>query len=93
MRAELFAIADRLPEPVDSQFADRVEGAKRDILEAPEAWPTVRYWQGPPTVRRRKVKPFRIDIVYYLADDVVRVVAYAHEAREPGYWRARVGAG
>ena len=56
----------------------------------PGSWPKVSFWIEPPTVRGRNVKPFRVHVVYSVRSNEIRVIAYAHEAREPGYWRHRV---
>lgn len=90
-RAELLAESDRLPEVIADQFIEHAEEAIEDILDAPNSWPKVHYWDEPPTLRWRTVRPFRIHVVYYVAGDAVRIIAYAHEAREPGYWRQRIG--
>ena len=74
------------------KFADAVLAAKEDIAAMPGAWPKVSYWVEPPTVRRRGVKPYRVAVVYLVRRGEVRVIAYAHEAREPGYWRHWVAA-
>lgn len=89
-RAELFAESDRLPVDVAEQLIARAESAVDDILEAPDSWPRVPYWDEPPPLRRRKVKPFHINVVYYVDGNEVRLVAYAHERRMPGYWANRV---
>lgn len=61
-----------------------------EVLESPVAWPKLPDWNEPPTMRRRKIKPFCINIVYYVGNNDVRVVAYAHERRQPGYWAGGV---
>jgi len=89
-REDLFAAADRLPPDLAEQLIRRSESAVEDILGGPASWPPVPYWNGSVILRWRTVRPFRIHVVYYLAGDEVRVIAYAHEAREPGYWQHRV---
>ena len=89
-RDELFAETDRLPPDIADQLIENVASAIQDILDYPSSWPIVHYWDEQPTLRWRRIKPFRVRVVYYVADDEVRVVAYAHEAREPGYWRSRL---
>lgn len=37
-------------------------------------------------VRRQRTIGFPYFIMYIVADDVVRVVAVAHQRRRPGYW-------
>lgn len=73
------------------RIRDHPEDALRDILGDPDGWVKVPYWEDEPTLYWRTVKPFRVHVVYYLDGEVVRVIAYAHEAREPGYWRHRIG--
>ncbi len=89
-RAELLAESDRLPGDVAEHLIISAESAVEDVLEAPDSWPKVAYWDEPPTLRRRKVKPFRINVVYYVAVNEIRVLAYAHERRKPGYWAHRI---
>jgi hypothetical protein len=89
-RAELLAESDRLPVDVAEHLVTSAETAVEDVLEAPDSWPKVPYWDKLPTLRRRKIKPFRINVVYYVDGDEVRVIAYAHERRKPGYWVRRI---
>jgi hypothetical protein len=51
------------------------------------------YWDDDPPLCNRAVRPFRHRIIYYVAADTVRIIAYAHESREPGYWAHRVDSG
>ena len=39
--------------------------------------------------RRLSLRRFPYSIVYRLRDGVVQVIAFAHQSRRPGYWRAR----
>lgn len=58
----------------------------RRILEFPDAWPPFSRAQ-----RRCRVDGFPYWVVYEWNAEVLRIVAVAHEAREPGYWRGRRG--
>lgn len=89
-REELLAESDRLPPDIAEKLIEHTEAAIHDILGSPNAWPIVHYWDELPVLRWRIVKPFRVRVVYYVVDGEVRVIAYAHEAREPGYWRRRI---
>ena len=89
-REELFAETDRLPPEIADEFIESVSAAMEDILNGPESWPVVHYWNEQPELRWRRVSPFRVRIVYHIVHEEVRVIAYAHEAREPGYWRRRL---
>jgi plasmid stabilization system protein ParE len=44
-------------------------------------------WRG--GVRRLPLRRFPYNIVYYLRNSEVRVLAIAHQSRKPGFWRAR----
>ena len=91
-REEFLAELNRLPPDIAEMFTNNTDAAVQDAASSPYAWPIVHYWNEQPTLRWRAVKPFRIRIVYYVAGHEVRIIAYAHEAREPGYWRARITA-
>lgn len=73
-----------------SELVERFELAVKEILEAPETWPTVPDWDSQPVVRRHRVQTFRYRVVYYIRDDKVKIIAYAHTSREPAYWRHRL---
>jgi toxin ParE1/3/4 len=72
-----------------AELIDRFEEAIADIRNDPQSWPVYPDWHGEPVLRSRSVKTFRYRIVYYVRDETVRVIAYAHTSREPGYWKAR----
>jgi hypothetical protein len=40
-------------------------------------------------VRRLPVPRFPYHVVYMLHDDVIRILAVAHDYRRPGYWKHR----
>lgn len=47
---------------------------------------------GSPTLHGRRLMPlhrFPYSIVYRAEGDSVRIVAFAHQSRRPGYWRGR----
>lgn len=73
-----------------SELIDRFEDAIQDVITDPTAWPRVQNWDGEPILYSRGVKTFPYRIVYYVRGDQVRIIAYAHERRRPGYWGHRV---
>lgn len=81
---------DRQRAGLGSELIERFDLAVKEIEEAPEAWPMVPDWDSQPVVRSHRVQTFRYRVVYYVRDDKVIIVAYAHTSREPGYWRHRV---
>ena len=89
-REEFLAEVGRLPVDIAADFVTRAEKSLTDIVREPHAWPKVHYWIEPPTLRWRAIKPFRIRIIYYCRGSDVRIIAYAHEARKPGYWQDRL---
>jgi toxin ParE1/3/4 len=92
-RAEyLGAVAyyDRLRAGLGDQLIDRLEEAIEDILSSPRTWPRMPNWDGEPVLRSHVVKVFRYRVIYYVHGDQVRIIAYAHTSRMPGYWRPRV---
>lgn len=44
-------------------------------------------WRG--TTRRFPLRRFPFSIIYQVKPQEVRIVALAHQRREPGYWRDR----
>ena len=43
------------------------------------------------TARRIPVRRFPYYVVWVVTDDLIYVVAVAHNRRRPGYWRQRIG--
>lgn len=43
-------------------------------------------------LRRLRLGRFPYHLVYLLADDVIHIVAVAHDRRRPGYWSSRIEA-
>lgn len=72
---------------------DTYEAALERILEWPGSG--VRDFDHELEVEVRKVKIAQSDywVIYFVTDEVLFVVAVAHERREPGYWKDRVPAG
>lgn len=66
------------------RFTLAMEHAIEQIVSAPDRWR--KYLFG---TRRYPLRDFPYVIVYRGADEVVWVVAVAHCARRPGYWKRR----
>lgn len=71
-------------------FDIEVGRAVDDIQWDPDAWPRFPGWDRIPVVRTRKVNVFPYRVVYFVRDDELVIVAFAHERRRPGYWNRRV---
>ncbi|GAB2527885.1 type II toxin-antitoxin system RelE/ParE family toxin [Paramicrobacterium agarici] len=90
-RAELRAGANWYDDPETGQeLLEATRAARRSIAAMPEAWPPSRGWTRIPVVRRKGVVGFPYGVIYYVRDDAIVIIAYAHDKRRPGYWRQRV---
>lgn len=91
-RAELRAAANWYNDAATGQeLLDATRQARHDIAAMPEAWPPVPGWHNEPRLRRRRVAGFPYAVVYFVTDDEIVIVAYAHDKRRPGYWKSRLG--
>lgn len=74
------------------EFDTEVAKAVDDIRWNADAWPKFPGWDRLPVVRSRKVDVFPFRVVYFVSDDELVIVAFAHQSRRPGYWKQRVDA-
>ena len=72
------------------RFEDEVLGAVDECADTPGAWGVWPGWDREPVVRSKGVANFPCRVVYFIAGDLLRIVAVAHAKRRPGYWRDRV---
>lgn len=92
-RAEFYGAIDwydKRAEGVGSRFETAVLNAIDTALMWPDsgcAWPD---WTAEPVLRTTGVVGFPYQVVYYVEDDKLTIVAIAHQKRKPGYWRDRV---
>jgi len=70
-----------------TRLADGFDSQVDFIREWPDAAPPYRGRRRIPQIRCKGVDVFPYGIIYFVRDDEVVVVAYAHEKRRPGYWR------
>ena len=66
-------------------FLSELDHAFDAIGEMPNTWPS--YILG---TRRFLLHRFPYTVVYRRDEDVVRVIAVAHQRRRPAYWRSRL---
>lgn len=66
------------------RFAHEIQHAVERIAESPERYPLTRYGR-----RRFVLISFPYDVVYRITASEIEIVAVAHHARRPGYWKAR----
>lgn len=72
------------------RLGDALDRAVDSVRAWPDAAPLYRWRQRIPVIRRKGVEDFPYGAVYFVRDDEVFVVAFAHEKRRPGYWRDRL---
>ena len=92
-RAEFVADADWYDERdagVGARFVAAVREAVDAAVGSPESWAIYPRWDRQPVVRSKGVSGFPYRLVYFVADDLITIVAVAHTKRRPGYWQDRV---
>ena len=73
-----------------NDIIERFEIAVAEVLADPAGWSRLHYWDDEPIVYKRSVARFPYLVLFYLRDGEPVVIAYAHEGREPGYWKDRI---
>lgn len=69
----------------EAAFLHEVDHAVSVLKDAPHRWPA--YLSG---TRRYVFSTFPYSLIYFTEEDVVNIVALAHDKRRPGYWRKRL---
>ncbi len=73
------------------EFFDEVDAAIGHVLELPRAGELVRSMPAEWLVRRVAVKRSPYHVFYLESSQELRILAVAHDRREPGYWKIRLG--
>ena len=71
------------------EFLEAIDGALDFIARFPQAGAPV---PGVPLdlpVRRVPVRRFPFHVIYLEVSDAIRILAFAHDRRSPGYWQSR----
>lgn len=69
---------------------DRAWRARKDLDEWPNAAPSFTTADDGTVIRSKAVRGYPYRIVYTVEPDMILILAYAHERREPGYWLHRL---
>lgn len=69
-------------------FVAEVERVASLLREYPE-FGTLLHERSSSSVRRFPLKRFPYSLVYRVQNDVIRILAVAHQHRKPGYWQGR----
>ena len=72
------------------EFFDAVDAAIRQIVDFPRAGAVVPRVPRDLPVRRLAVARFPYHVVYLETTEVFRILAIAHDRRQPGYWKNRL---
>lgn len=81
---------DRQEYGVGGRFLRAVREATQSVAENPERYPVCATLRSGDALRRILLTRFPYAIVYHVDQEDVLVIAVAHGARRPGYWRGRI---
>jgi plasmid stabilization system protein ParE len=82
--AEEYAMQEFGP-TVANEFRLTAASALEEITDSPK-----RYKKTRDSIRSKVLQPYPYSIIYEEIGDTVRVYAFAHDKRKPGYWRKRI---
>jgi plasmid stabilization system protein ParE len=74
---------------VGAEFVAEVRPVIQNTAEWPALAPRVAVPGASSEVRRAGLRRFPYGVVYVVRDDVLWVMAVAHDRRRPGYWHGR----
>lgn len=72
------------------EFLEAVDATLDHIARWPQAAQRVPGVSADIPARKAPVKGFPYHIAYLEMPDTIRVLAFAHDSREPGYWHSRM---
>jgi plasmid stabilization system protein ParE len=72
------------------EFVEAIDLALAQIAEWPQMGRRVTGVPNDLPARKVPVKPFPYHIVYLPWEGAFRILAFAHDSREPGYWLSRI---
>ena len=81
---------ERKRQGLGTEFLATVDEALEFIAAFPAAGTPVPDVPPELPVRRVPVKRFPFHVVYLALADVIRLLAFAHDSRLPGYWHSRL---
>jgi plasmid stabilization system protein ParE len=81
---------DRQEFGVGERFLQAVREALQAVAEHPHRYPVVATLRSGDMVRRILLTRFPYAVVYHVGETEVIVIAIAHGAQRPGYWRGRM---
>ena len=73
-----------------TEFLEAVDATLERIATWPQAAARVRGVAAEVHARKAPVSGFPYHVAYLEMPDVIRILAFAHDSREPGYWYSRI---
>ena len=71
------------------EFLEAIDSALEFIARFPQAGAPVPGVLLDLPVRRVPVRQFPFHVIYLEVSDAIRILAFAHDRRSPGYWQSR----
>ncbi len=81
---------ERRHEGLGLAFFDDIDATIRQILDAPRSGVAVPGLPPDLPVRRLAARRFPYHVIYLETAAELRILAVAHDRRQPGYWQARL---
>jgi toxin ParE1/3/4 len=72
------------------EFLEAVDATLERIARWPQAARRIPGVSSDIPARKAPAKGFPYHIAYLVMSDTIRVLAFAHDSREPGYWHSRM---
>ena len=72
------------------EFLEAIDATLERIAHWPHAAPRVPRVAADVPARKAPVTRFPYHVAYLEMPDTIRILAFAHDRREPGYWHSRV---
>ena len=72
------------------RFIEHAQQARLDIAEWPEAAPLFATGDDGTVIRSKRILGYPYHSVYSVEPNLILILAYSHDHREPGYWLDRL---
>lgn len=81
---------ERQREGLGGEFVQAIDAALDQIAQWPEIGRRISGVPDDAPARRWPVNRFPYHIVYLRWESIIRILAFAHDSREPGFWFSRI---
>ena len=83
---EQVAFYESRQQGLGARYRDHFLRTMQRVCEAPTQYPI----EHPPDIRRIRLQPFPLTILYRERNTMIQVLAVTHYRRRPGYWTGRI---